>query len=91
MNSKFSYKPASIRQLENAGSKAVRKLREKKLRKGIPFMINCNELPSHQCYLEYSDGSINLVTLNASRTDFVVIKKLTTNEMKRLRKKFKLF
>lgn len=81
----------TAKQLEKAGSKAVRILRKNKLSNGIPFMINCDELPSHQCYLEYPDGSITLVTLTAARTGFAVIKKLTRNEVRHLRKKCKLF
>lgn len=49
-----------IEEIEKAGIAAVKKLRQKKLQSGIPFMINSKELPGNQCYLEYPDGSMML-------------------------------
>src|SRR5215210_6925827 len=59
--------------LEKEGLSAVRRLRESKLTKGWPFMMNANTLPSYQCYLEYPGGSIKIVEANASRTGFIVV------------------
>lgn len=44
--------------MERTGNAAVKKLRITKLRNGHPFMINSEDLPGYQCYLEYPDGSI---------------------------------
>jgi len=49
--------------IEKVGNEAVQKLRLRKLRDGHPFMINSKDLRSNQCYLEYPDGSIQLVFL----------------------------
>lgn len=57
-----------------------------KLSKGLPFMINSTELPSGQCWLEYPDGHIQLVTLSKSRTDFDIIKILSIQESYALKK-----
>ena len=53
-------------------------------------MINDNNLPSTECYLEYPDGHISLATIAASRTDFHIIRVLTQMETVALRKKFNL-
>lgn len=78
------------RYLSRTGTNAVKKLRLSKLRHGIPFMINSNELPVDQCYLEYPTGNIVLVTLSRSNKDFDVIRELTTKETEELREKFDL-
>ena len=38
----------NIKQLEKAGINAVLALRETKLKKGLPFMINTHDLPPKQ-------------------------------------------
>jgi hypothetical protein len=68
----------------------VRSLRRNKLKSGRPFMINSNELPAGQCYIEYPNGSIQMVRLSDTGRDFVTIKLLTTTEQNQLRKKFQL-
>jgi hypothetical protein len=68
----------------------VRKLREQKLRDGHPFMINAKELASDQCYLEYPNGSIKLVTVVHSSRDIDVIKELSYAEAEELRRRFNL-
>ena len=78
------------KQIELAGKNAVKRLRESKLKNGVPFMINTQNLPSEQCYLEYPDGSIELVKLSGDKMDFVVIRKLTIRQVQVLRKKYKL-
>jgi hypothetical protein len=42
---------------------AVKELRLHKLRNGQPFMINSKDLKCNQCFLEYPDGTIQLVFL----------------------------
>lgn len=80
----------SIKQLENKGLKAVQLLRKTKLSQGQPFMINARTLPSNQCYLEYPEGSIKVVTIDKKENEFVVLKELSFKEIKELRKKYKL-
>ena len=79
-----------IQKMAKAGTNAVKRLRLKKLKSGHPFMINSSELPSGQCYLEYPDGKINLVTISADGREFILIKELSVLESNKLRKKFHL-
>lgn len=65
----------------------VKKLREQKLRAGQPFMINTKELGTTECYLEYPDGAIVLVSAQPSKTDINILRKLSDDEAKGLRKK----
>lgn len=65
----------------------VKKLRDQKLRAGLPFMINTKELGTSECYLEYPDGAILLVSAQQSKTDINIIKRLSVDEAKNLRKK----
>lgn len=77
--------------IEKAGKKgtdAVKKLRENKLKNGLPFMINTAELSTNQCYLEYPNGTIKLVTVVQSARDLHVIRELTSTEAKHLRRRF---
>ena len=72
---------AEIITLERSGNDAVKRLRETELAKGLPFMINAQGLPDNQCYLEYPDGNILLVTITASTDrDFTVIRQLSCAE-----------
>ena len=79
-----------LKKIEITGTAAVKRLRIKKLQSGYPFMINSRELPGNQCYLEYPDGSIKLVTIKKSSRDFTIIRELTQQEKKTLRAKYKL-
>ncbi|MDQ6902189.1 MAG: hypothetical protein M3139_04140 [Bacteroidota bacterium] len=54
----------------------IKSLRREKLSSGIPFMINSDQLPSHQCYMEYPDGSIKVVEANSKEGDFKIIEEL---------------
>lgn len=65
----------------------VKKLREQKLRAGQPFMINTKELGTKECYLEYPDGVIVLVSAQQSKTDINILRKLSDDEAKDLRRK----
>ena len=70
------------------GSDGVRKLRERKLKMGIPFMINAEELASNQCYYEYPDGSIKLTTISHVANEIKIIRELSKEEAAVLRNRF---
>lgn len=74
-----------VQQLEQIGHKAILELRLNKLSRGKPFMINSNNLPSHQCYMEYADGKITIEQINGSRHDFEVVRELSAEEAAGLR------
>ncbi len=80
----------TVSQLKKSGMAAIKNLRESKLKSGLPFMINAKTLPSDQCYLEYPDGSIALVTLSRKDNDFKVITEYSEDEGSLIRKQFKL-
>jgi len=71
----------------NRNSIIVKKLRDQKLRAGFPFMINDNELASNQCYLEFPNGVIKLISVNLSTRDINVIKELNASDANNLRKR----
>ena len=73
--------------ISNRNGIVVKKLREQKLRAGLPFMINVNELSSNQCYLEYPNGVIKLVSIISSSRDINGIKELNTSDANNLRKR----
>jgi len=79
-----------IQKLERIGSDAVRKLCIDKLHRGIPFMINAKELPPNQCYLEFPDRKILLVTISPTRGDFLVLRELSNLENANVRKIYDL-
>lgn len=72
------------------GTDAVRKLRENKLRAGLPFMINVDDLSSNQCYLELPNGVIQLVELNSRKDDFSVVRILSETEVEQIRTELQL-
>jgi hypothetical protein len=74
-----------IEEIEQKGTAAVKRLRIKKLERGHPFMINSKDLPGNQCYLEYPNGSIALVTISKSSKDFTVLRTLSLDEQNSLR------
>lgn len=69
---------------------AVKRLRIKTLSSGQPFMININGLPKYQCYLEYPDNSIQLVTFQKDKNNFLTIKKLSLADSVSLKKRIGL-
>ena len=75
-----------INEIEERARLAILELRRTKHKKGYPFMINCSSLPTHQCWLEYPNGHIHLVTLSKSRMDFNIIKILSIEESDSIRK-----
>lgn len=81
---------SEIEALEDIATKAVHRLRAETLKSGQPFMINEKKLPSNQCYLEFPDHSIQLVTFLQEKNDFVTVRKLRTRDRDRLRKRLGL-
>lgn len=77
-------------ELEELGTKAVKQLRVKRLRSGLPFLISSRSLPSDQSYLEYPSGVITLVTYTRRDKEFVLIRELSAVETARLRDQFEL-
>jgi hypothetical protein len=69
------------------GTYGVRKLREHKLKMGLPFMINVKELSSNQCYLEYPNGSIQLVSVLHASRNINVVRELSSTEATQLRER----
>lgn len=80
---------STIKIVSEKGTNAVKKLREQKLKNGLPFMINVKELTTSQCYLEYPNGSIKLVVIVNATREMDVVRELTTVEANDLRKRFR--
>ncbi len=80
----------SITDTQKRGSEAVKRLRTQKLSNGLPFMINSKELPKGQCYLEYPNGTIKLVTLSVSKREFFILRELTSVERIAIRRQYHL-
>ena len=68
----------------------MKRLRLRKLQEGHTFMINSPELPGNQCFLEYPDGTIRLVTIKKEAQNFTVLKELSFEECVNLRERFTL-
>lgn len=77
--------------IEKKGTEAVKKLRQRKLQNGNPFMINSKELLTNQCYLEFPDGSIKLATYSHSSKDFEILHILSFDEAQIIRNQFHLY
>jgi len=71
--------------LVNIGTAAVLALRKEKLAEGKPFMINSDELPAEQSYLESPDGSIQVVVIAPNQRSFVTIRQLSVAEAQTVR------
>lgn len=76
--------------LENIGTAAVLQLRREKLAAGKSFMINSSELPAKQSYMEYSDGSIGIVTIAPDGRSFNTLRGLSDDEAVAVRNRFNL-
>ena len=77
--------------LETKGNNAVKELRRAKFKKRLPFMINSIDLPRNQCYLEYADGRMVLVSLQSINSrEFTFIRELTDDEKEAIRIKYHL-
>jgi hypothetical protein len=81
---------SEIEVLGNIATRAVHRLRTETLVSGQPFMINVKGLPPNQCYLEFPDHSIQLVTFVQEKNDFVPVRKLRARDRERLRKRLGL-
>jgi len=81
---------SEIEVLKNVATNAVRRLRTETLISGQPFMINVKELPKNQCYLEFPDHTIQLVTYVQEKNDFIIIRNLGPRDSERLRKRLGL-
>ena len=68
----------------------IKALRKEKLSQGVPFMINSENLPTYQCYLEYPDGSIKIVEANSKGLDFKIIEELDFLNAEVLKRNLKL-
>ena len=79
---------STIKITSKRGTNAVKKLREQKLRNGLPFMINVKELSTNECYLEYPNGSIKLITVVHSTRDIDIVRELSLTEATLLRRRF---
>ncbi len=79
---------STIQTTSKKGTNAVKKLRELKLKNGLPFMINVKDLSTNQCYLEYPNGSIKLISVLPSSRDLEVIRELDSFEANTLRQRF---
>lgn len=71
--------------LEHIGTAAVKRLRKSKLSAGKPFMINSDDLPSGQSYLEYPDGTIRIVKVSADSRSFTMLAELDGDQAKIVR------
>jgi hypothetical protein len=80
-----------LKTMEKRGTEAVRRLRLQKLKDGFPFMINSKELLSNQCYLEYPNGIIKLVSFTKAARDFTIIRELSSAEADNLRTRYKFY
>lgn len=81
---------SEIEVLQKIGSEAVKRLRKTKLASGKPFMINSQDLPNKQSYLEFPDKSIKIVTLSPNERGFTIINVLNIQEAKLIRQKYGL-
>lgn len=81
---------AMSKDLAKRGSDAVRRLRLQRLKNGLPFMINANELEGSMCYLEYPDGTICLVKQTTNGSDFEIVHQLDQQEINNIRNRYRL-
>ncbi len=81
---------SEIETLEDIATKAVHRLRTDTLDAGQPFMINVEDLPPNQCYLEFPDRSIQLVTFLQEKNDFILLRNLSERDSEKLRKRLGL-
>lgn len=74
-----------ISELTKVASSAILRLRERTLKSGQPFMINTNDLPKNQCYLEFPDHKIQLVSYDKTK-NFIPIRTLSEDQSIELRR-----
>lgn len=80
----------SLREQVKKGTGAVKALRIRRLKDGLPFMINVKGMEERLCYMEYPDGSIHLVKQSVDGNDFETLDILDTSEAIKLRRRFNL-
>ena len=73
------------KRVEDIGRLALRELRKSKLSAGHPFMINSPKLPRDQCYLEFPDGTFQVITICRIENDFKVVRNVSKNEQSALK------
>lgn len=78
----------TAKEMEQAARRKIRQLRKQKHKLGRPFMINTDDLPSDQCYLEFPDGSIKIA--KAGVADFIIIGELDYLKAKMLKQELNL-
>lgn len=81
---------SSILELKQIGATVVRNLRKQKLSSGQPFLINSENLPEKQSYLEYPDNSIKIVSVASGGKSFTEVRKLSLTEANAIRKMYNL-
>lgn len=74
-------------EIEKKAQIAVRKLREKTLSQGNPFMIYHKNLPKGKYYMEYPDGKMKIVSVSRKENDFVVESELSQQQADLIRKR----
>ena len=74
----------------NSATNKIKSLRKEKHAQGLPFMINSDELPSYQCYLEYPDGTIKIAEANSKESDFIIIEELDFLNAELIKRNLKL-
>lgn len=79
-----------IKQIEKNAMLAIQNLRISYHKRGHPFMINSKFLPTNQCYFEYPDGSVALVSLSRKDNDFKIEIEYSTDEAIAIKKKHNL-
>jgi hypothetical protein len=75
-------------EMEERGIQALKMLRLSSLRKGENFLIFDDRLPPEHFYLEYPDGTIEMVTFSKKRNEYSVREILGTRQSELLRKKY---
>ena len=80
----------TAKKIEQITERRIRQLRKQKLKKGIPFMISSDDLPTDRCYLEYPDGTIKIAEAGSRTSDFKIIEELDYFNAQFLRRSLKL-
>lgn len=68
----------------------IKSLRKEKHSQGLPFMINSDDLPSYQCYLEFPDGTIKIAEANSKESGFIIIEELDFLNAELIKRNLKL-
>jgi len=71
---------------EDISRLALSELRKNKLAAGHPFMINSPKLPPDQCYLEFPDGTFQVITICRIENNFKIVRRVSKKEQSALKK-----